>query len=375
MHKLTFALAVLCAPAAALAAPPQIIDSVGARETWIRAFTYPPTPPNPGTWAPELVLFVQFDDHAPEDVLVVDWREGKKSLAKPLACQAMDFVKEVRAVPSRGDSPVHAVNVARFECRFPKEASISRAGRTSLELTYRQTLAGKETPLGTLEVEAIEIFQGAQAKPTRTFATNLDHLLGPAFVGETQGGESGHDEVLRGELSRHVAGGAENHHLFIWFYTKYARPKGLSMSCLLGDKRIGEAGSVKSVGGDGKSYWSHKGKGRVEATYTGEGFLFLRTFTGKAKVQNPNQFFLGDNPGEYRCVAMADGAIVKEVYFTVGEDGKIAGNACDEAVRLLGHFHVARSKDVAISDVPVDGKAGRRAFFGRVAWPAGCPPR
>lgn len=247
--------------------------------------------------------------------------------------------------------------------------------KTSLELTYRQPLVGKNTPLGTLSIETIEIFQGAQNNPRKTFATSFDHLLGPAFVGETEGGESGYEDIMKGELGRHVADGAEAHHLLVWFYTKYKKPPGVSMTCMKGDKRIGEAGSVRSVGGDGKSYWTFKGKDRFEVTYTGEGFLFNRVFAGKATSPNPEQFYLGDNPGDYRCVAMADGEIVKEVYFTVGADGKIAGTKCDDAVRLLSHFHVARSKDVAISDMPVDEKAGRAAFFGRVTWPAGCPPR
>ena len=72
---------------------------------------------------------------------------------------------------------------------------------------------------------------------------------------------------------------------------------------------------------------------------------------------------------------MAGGEIVKEVYFTVGADGKIQPSKCDAAVRLLGHVHVARSKDLATADLPVDENDGRKAFFGWMSWPAGCPPR
>ena len=294
MHKAIVA-ATLLVSATTLAGPPQIIDSIGSRETWIRVITYPPTGGNPVTWTPELTLFVQADDWADEDVVVVDWREGKKSLAKPLSCGAGHFTKDARP-SSRGGAAAVPVNVARFECTFPREASISKGGKYTLDLTYRQPLAGKDTPLGTLEVEAVEIFQGAQAKPQKTFATSFDHLLGPAFVAETGGGAHGEDEVMDDELARHVGKGEEEHDLLIWFWTKYQKGRSLSMSCLLGDKKIGTAGAVSNVGGQGRSYWTHKGKDRMNVEYFPAAFRFMTVFTSKAKNDNPQPLSLAENP-------------------------------------------------------------------------------
>jgi hypothetical protein len=352
------AAAILLAATPAVAAP-RIVDSIGARDSDVRVHTYPS---NPIVWVPEVSFFVDTDaeGYAPEDVVLVEWREGKKAVGKPFPCAASAAVD----------------TVAYFSCRPPQDAGISRAGAFSVALAYQKPLAGKTFDLGELRFKAVEIAQGAMNRPRISFADDRDHQLGVVTLDEHRGGASSPAEQLMTALRIDKRLETGPNEIAIRFWTKFDRsgPNGITMTCLLGDRRVATA--ENSGSGGSASYWTYDKRQQVSVDYRQQVFRFLTLRTGKRTDDADGGFYLGDHPGDYRCVAMADGEVLREIHFTVGADGEIAGTACDREASLLRHVHVVRATDGTIANLPYDRKAGKAAgFFGRVAWPAGCPPR
>jgi hypothetical protein len=366
-------LAVVLVPsmllASAASGAPRIIDQIGAAETDVRVVAIPG---NPVRWLPEARFHVEHPGWSQEDVVLVDWRDGKKSLGKPLPCAATHFLKAVQKDPT---TPAVPANVGYFHCRFKDDAAITRAGAYQLGLTYRETLSGKTYDLGVLSFKAIEIAQGSQNKPTPTYADDRDHQLGLATIERYTGGYNDPGEIMQDALEKHhrVRDDQPNE-IAIRFWTKHdARgPTQMTMSCLLGDRKVAEASNAGRGGSSG--YWTHKGKERLNVRYQQHTFIFMKMISGKMKPGHEARFALGDNPGDYRCVAMAEGEIVKEVFFTVGPDGEIARTRCDDQAVLLDHVHIVRAVDKAIANLPYDEKAGKKTgYFGRVVWKDGCP--
>ena len=368
MHRIMVALAFFLVTPPALAEP-RIIDSLGAAETEARSVTIPGSPVR---WVPEVTFFVEFDGWAQEDVVLVAWRDGNKLLGKPLACASNYFQKDLQDNPT---TPLVAANVAYFRCRFDNEFGITGAGSFQLGLTYKQTLAGTTHELGILTMRVIEIAQGSQNKPTATFADDRDHQLGVTTIEEYLGGPTGPEEILRASLRLHHKIRDVPNEIVIRFWTKLddKGPRTMTMACLYGDKKVAEASNV-SRGGK-SSYWTFKGKERLQVSYEQQGFRFSGMHSGKASGPNPGgAHFLGDNPGEYRCVAMAGGEIVMEAFFTVNAAGEIQETACDGQARVLRHVHIIASKARAIANVDFDAAAGKKSgYFGRVVWKDACP--
>ena len=376
MHVLPIALlaaASLCATTrlAAADAAPRLLDTIGVYETEVAAYMAPNAKP---AWVPAVKLVVQFAGYAQEDVVLVQWKGGGKAIGKPAPCTAIAFAKDTQINPQ---TPVHAVNLARFECRHPNAEAIARAGNFTLDLVYKETLADKKTPLGTLAMTVVELKQGSQNKQTTTWTVSHDHRLGLATVEEHQNrlGDYGvdfsqaillHDQAAKLEK----LGGPTHYAIRFWTKFKQGGPKTLAMACLLDGKRVVEA---RHTGGETRSYWTYKGKEKESGEWEQQVFQFYGSRVWKAGEEGANVWQWSDHPGDYRCVATAGGETVKEVFFTIGADGAIVDNACQAQIATLRHIHVARAKDGAISNTNFDARAAKQAFFGRVTWKAGCP--
>ena len=363
------ALALLLVTSPVAAGEPRLLDSIGIQESDARALA---VNGNPNTWVPEVSFFLEFDGWSQEDVVLVEWREGKKVIGKPFVCATAHFMREVQDNPT---TPIFAANLARFTCRFPDAAGISRPGIFELGLTYKQTLAGKTWDLGRLEMRVVEILVGSANKPVTSYADDRDHQLGLTTI-EEYFGEHGEPEAdLRVAAKIHhrlLAGGVA---IAIRFWTKYddTGPRTITMTCLQGDQKVGEGRNVLRGRKSGST--TFVGKDRQDVNYVQQGFALNGMRPGKNPGSGGAPFYLGDHPGDYRCVAMAGGEIVKEVFFSVGADGEIQRTACDDEARTLRQVHIVSAKEHAIANLPRDEKiAARGAFFGRVTWKAGCRP-
>lgn len=370
---LIFLVVAVVSPAVAEATgdPPRIIDTLGLYETNISAHI--PSSSKPA-WVPESRFVVGFSDYSPEDVVLVQWKAGAKAIGKPEACVASTFVKEASPGPGK---PALPVGWAIFDCRHPAAAGISKAGKFSLELSYKQTLANTRHALGTLEFEVIQISQGALNKQVKTWIVSQDHRLAGATIEErVQSNSNPEYDLQRIALQHHDAArqhGGDAPFYTIRFWTKYKQggPTSLTMACLLDGKKVldGQLDSGQKPYG----YWTYRGKEKDNITWEQRSFQFStsRAWT-KAGENAPGLWMFDQHPGEYRCVATAGGEIVKEVWFKVDKDGAIAPGACQSNVTTPRHVHLLKSKDAAVSNVPVSTKG--RAYF-RSAWRKGCPER
>ncbi len=306
--------------------------------------------------------------------MLVQWKQGGKPIGKPAPCSARAFAKDVQVNPQ---TPVLAANLALFDCKHPKDLAIASAGTFSLELVYKETLADKQSALGTLELIVIPLQQGSQNKQTRTWIASQDHRLALATIEEHV--NDAHDaqvNLKRAMLQHHDANRAAKlgspTHFTIRFWTKYKQggPTTLTMSCLLDGKPVTDARHTK---GANRSYWTFKGTERETGAWIQQEFQFYASRVYKQSDEGAGVWQWSEHPGDYRCVAAANGETVKEVFFTIGANGAIVDSACQAQLTTLRHVHVVRSKDGKISNTSVDAQAGRKGFFGRVSWGAGCP--
>jgi hypothetical protein len=357
-------------PASAEGAP-RLLDTIGVYETEVSAEVVSNAKP---AWAPAYKFVVEFDGYGAEDVVLVQWKQGGQAIGKPAPCSASAYVKDVQVNPQ---TAVFPANLALFDCKHPKELAISRAGAFSLELVYKQTLVDKKSSLGKLELNVIELKQGSQNKQTANWVASHDHRLAGATIEENVNPTREAQVTLQNAMLQHheaerAADLGSPTHYTIRFWTKYKQggPVTMNMSCMLDGKKVTEA---RQTGGSTRSYWTFKGKDRETGAWSQQEFQFYKSRVYKRMEEGPDVWLWSEHPGDYRCVATSGGETVKEVFFTIGADGKIVESACQAQVATLRHIHVIRAKDGKIANTPVDASAARKGFFGHVAWSAGCP--
>lgn len=362
----------LATSSAAAEGTPRLIDTLGVYETEVSAYIAANANP---AWVPQYKFLVEFDGYAQEDVVLVQWKQGGKAIGKPAPCTATAAAKDAQLNPQQ---QVYPVNMAYYDCRHPNDAAITKAGTFTLDLTYKQTLADKLTPLGTLEMKVIELKQGSQNKQTSTWTVSHDHRLGMATIEENinRSREAGHDlqqiMLLHNEAARTAKLGGPPHYT-IRFWTKYKQggPNTLAMACLLDGKRVVEA---RHTGGEDRSYWTFQGKERESGKWEQQEFQFYKSRAYNDGAANGTEVWIfGDNPGDYRCVATAGGETVAEVMFTIGANGAIVDSPCQAQVSTVRHVHIAKMKAGKLTNTTLDAGASKKAFFGRVAWKKGCP--
>lgn len=360
---------------AAAESVPRLIDTVGVVETELGITIDPASKP---TWAPKQHFIVEFDGYATEDVVLVQWKQGGKAIGKPVACSADGFVQEVRSQPTK---PVFPANLAHFMCQHPKETGIAKAGTFTFELTYKQTLADKKFPLGTLEMTVIEIKQGSQNKQFSTWVVSQDHRMPIATIEEQIKGRSGRAwEDLSPAMMQHHEVNRKNDNYgappvyVVKFWTKFKNLKktpDIKLACMLDGKKVAE-GTSGHVGGF--DYWSYTGKTGQDNVRWQQHTLTLKNLYAYRDPNSPKDSWVwAEHPGDYRCIALAAGETVKEVFFTIAADGTIKDTECQAQINTVRHVHLIRAKDTAVANMPFDAKVGKKGFFGRVTWAAGCP--
>ena len=74
--------------------------------------------------------------------------------------------------------------------------------------------------------------------------------------------------------------------------------------------------------------------------------------------------------------SVAEGEVIKEIYFTVGKDGEVIKPECQlKSANTLSSVTFARTVDKKLSDRKYDKKVGKKyGFEGRVTWAKECPP-
>ncbi len=357
---------------------PGIVDTVGFFNTEVGAWRIAGK-----GWVPDLKVLVHFPDIASEDALMLQLKKGSKKIGKPFACRAHKQLGEYQENAQATKYPAH---LAYFECRFDEGHAQNNPGSYSLDVSLRQTLLEKETKLGSLELEVINIKQGSQNTQQTLQNESLDALVGPAVLYEEDGYSMSKPSELRAIADGHFRDalkGAHNDstHLNIGFWAKTKNEKGKArydVACLHDGKKV--ASKPASAGGaSAKSYWTFVGKTGKDVVQWKHYRYPLYDLRVRAadkageKPDNDQWHYLDQHPGKYECKVMADGAVQASFSFDVA-DGRVVTHACQKDVNTPDNVYIVPMSAKGLSDTPLNTKLQKRAFF-RGKWSKGCPPR
>ena len=352
---------------------PWILDTFGKEETIIRAWGSPGTKSKPSRWSAWLKFWVGFKDIANGDMISVQVYEGKKKLGKPHPCKPTAVMADVK--------------LAYFDCKAPKDRDWKDLFKTSgvhtLKLTYNKPIEGVTfKDFAVLQLNAKQLKKGSANNPTLAWDTDHDMKLGVSTVTEEISGSgrgpTGHAVVAFASAFRK---GIPYLTIRTWF-KREKRLESTSLTCMYKGKRVAEG---HGIGGHNFDYWSYIKKRSpkrddakwIQATWQVQ-MLKSRPGPGGNKGSwSKEPHWLHENPGEYKCVIVGDGDVIKEIYFTVGEEGALVKPECQLAsMNTLSTVTLVRTVDKKLSDRKYDKKISKKyGFHGRVKWPKGCPPR
>ncbi len=304
-------------------------------------------------------------------MVLIQVLKGRKKLGKPTACK-----------PSYLSSDVH---LGQYECQAPKTRNwkdlFSTAGAHTIQMTYKKPIEGVEFKnFATLKVNVLKLKQGAANNPYVAWGTDHDMKLSVTTVEETVTNSNSRKmgyalAAVRASLRQDIP--------FLTIRTWFKRTKSnlrATLTCLYKGKRVAEG---HGIGGNNYNYWSYikkRSPKRNEAVWSQEAFQLHMMKprpgpNGKGSWSKPPHW-LNENPGEYKCVVLAEGEVIKEIYFTVGKDGEVIKPECQlKSANTLSSVTFARTVDKKLSDRKYDKKVGKKyGFEGRVTWAKECPP-
>ncbi len=352
---------------------PWILDTFGRQETILRVWGSPGTKSKPSRWSIRLQFWVGFGEIANGDVVMVQVLKGRKKLGKPGACKPSHVWPDNK--------------LAFFKCQVPRDRDwkglFKTAGVHTIKLTYKKPIEGKVfKDFAVFQLTSKKLKKGASNNPAVAWGTDHDMRLAVSTVEEavTSSGSGETGDTTRAFFAVYRKG-ISYLEIRTWF-KRVKRLERTSLTCLYKGKRVAEG---HSIGGHNFDYWSYVRKGspkRDDAKWVQVAYqvhmLKSRPGPGGNKGSwSKEPHWLHENPGEYKCVILGDGEVLKELYFTVGEDGAIVKPECQlKSVNTLATITLLRAVDKKLSDRKYDKKIGKKyGFQGRVKWPKGCPPR
>lgn len=363
-------------PARTLA--PGIIDIAGDRQTKIEAWRSPG-----GAWVPRLEVLAHIPALAPEDVLMATFKKGRKKLGKPFACKPREMLPDYQR---RHNTPKHRVDLAYFECKFPKEYEQTKPGNYEVELAYKRTLEGKQEPLGSLYLTTFNIKHGSLNKQQTLQDTLHDGPVGVAFVYESSAYTVDGYKSLPTIAESFVREALADQYTDSTFLNLKVRTKNddgrgyrrYEAICFHEGQRIGTR-AIASSHSDKFSHWTYAGKEKKKVSWTDRVFRLnnLRVRDIKkhgAPPNNGNWWYLDQHPGKYECKIVADGEIRGIARFEV-QGGRVVPHKCTEDLNTPDHVAVVAFEDKSMSDLKVDKKQQKRIFYGPRTWSKSCPPR
>jgi hypothetical protein len=372
--------------AAPAAADPVVMDTLGVFDTQVKAYTTSERPP---TWVPELKVVIAIEGYAAEDVLVYQLKQGAKKIGAAHTCSSSTSYAD-KAPTGTIPGVTKELDLVYFDCKPDEKQGISKGGDYQLELSLKQPLSGKEfKAFASLHFNVIVAKQGNHNDPWNFYVHNGDHNLNVSMAYESLVREYGPSDAGRmlsgvvGRASGKVAQPTIPPHVMIrtWFKEGETAMPRTTMSCMYNGKKVdGDDGDYQT---ESRDYYTFVKKGK-DTRFTERWIQRLYTLAklkfdppcGWEKFKKSNlsmdQFWLSKNPGEYRCVIMGGGEILKEVFFTV-KDGKIAQSPCQSKINTLRQVTLVPAKDTKVSNIKFDKKAGAIGFH-RVKWDTGCPP-
>lgn len=359
---------------------PVLIDSLGNAET---IFKVQPYPTRPVVWVPEPTLFVRFADYETDDVIVMEVMKDGKPIGKPMKCGAKAASVDVTGgrVHSSYAKAFKKAALIAFSCRPKKEFGLTESGVLMVRVSYRQTLLDVNHHLADLRLHVREVQHCSQNNPCTTYTEDLDARMSVATLEESSDSikNSAFDHFYSSIASAQPAPDTvSNATIRFWLKDDDSNALPKKATCYYGKKKLAQAQTGSSLN---RGYWSHTKDGKINVHWHHMKAQFFTLLIRPARDGSRGNYagdvhFLSDNPGDYRCVVTGDGEILKEIYFTVGEDGEVAKPACQAAsMKSLGRVTLlTKQKNMNVATNGYDAKIGKKlGFNGNVKWSGGCP--
>jgi hypothetical protein len=365
---------------------PVVIDTFGGAETVFRALGTAGSQARPTRWRMELNVAIHDPARDDQDVLLAQLYKGKKKLGAPTVCEW------VRTLGQSDKFNLGGYAVQQFRCEEKDRGEENWAelhdtsGPHELRLSMKRVLAGTvDQDFVTLEVEPIELKQGAQNSPTKVWSTNHDRKMPVSLAWEKPlglflGGRlDGFAEEAT--MALHGASDVFGSALVIgsWFKRDKSRERP-TMTCFHEGQKLG----TKPIEGRAEEtfeHWTYTPAGQVKARWEHVQFdlsramIMMRRKADRPLMYKPEPVWMAELPGAYRCVVIEAGNVVKEFTFEVA-DGAVKAPACQaSSINTIRGVTLLTTKTTSTGDAEWDKKRGAsRAFEGASAWAPGCPP-
>jgi len=365
MSKLWLVLAPLLLFPRLSTGSPVVLDNHGKQETLVTSQSVQKDG-WPWGWVPVVNLLVKVPGSESDDVLVLQHYQGATKWGPPQKC-------------ARGHYDA-ATQIAEFECRMDNSLAINKAGEFRVDVSYKNVATGKtQDGIGSLaytvdKYDCDNRHQNKRFTPSPCFVVNHDFRIGEAWLEETV--------PTRGDYNPEPDPTANNSvYLRVWIKTESRTDPKINLRCYFNAKVISSDGLNR--GQTEISYQEFPKANAEPKTVMWRKWWFaipnVSSRPPKEAKTKSDQFYLSDNPGNYRCVATSNGEQVAEVVFVVGADGNIQHAPCQDETRPSAVTTASRIHLVKVTFRPgFNARFNANAFktkplYGK-RWIQGCPP-
>lgn len=351
---------VVGAPFPAPSDKAQVMDETGDRDPFIWISTKYEN--ETVVWTPKVQVIVRMASARKDDVLEIQHMEGKKKWGPAQKCMP-------NGEPWKTDN----TSLIKFDCQADDSAVNSKnAGEFSAVLSYIQTAAGKrQDAFATLKYNVLKFRADTKPKnPDMKFVVDYDFHIGDAWMYPQIQGSNIHPDY------QHDPTAPLDAVMFTWLKWQKQEPSDPVMRCYLNGKEVAETTGGSMGGGEYESYKDAK------SDIVKIGWSKYRFHFGKlvyAKPLDPDSrgnynglFAMNENPGDYTCKITHQGDVIRVINFSFkGND--VVRSPCEKDLVTFSPTSLLTVTEKK-GDAPFAADAFKKnAFFGRVAWPAGCP--
>ncbi len=350
-------------------------------------------------WCPKTYFIVKYGNIQPEDVVSVQLlnKRGKK-LGKPFICKPAHQFADLKLAygNKKADKAAKHLPLAQYECAPSREqckkAAVAKTGDYALSLTYKQPTEGEEMKdFARLRFKVSQAFHGWNKHPEKTYVVENNFLNGLTTIEEFVFQTAKKPADLRNAQIAVVGHRHIQPKVMIRTWFRYDQsPKVSKIICKYKGKRIAQQGPFN---GDKHSFMARnkdkKSNDLVKIYQKRFDFRLENVFFRHPRVEPKKnrrvkkhwkmpKHYLSENPGDYKCMILGEGELLRVVRFKVGKKGKIVSNGCNKTIAQLPHVSFIKVEEkkgdyIFKAKLKTKPRASEKAYYSDVKWPKGCP--
>jgi hypothetical protein len=305
-------------------------------------------------WVPKVSLVFKVTSPESDDIVELQHFQGRRKWGPVQKCQ----IQSSQMIKRRGAAGATTLGYSLVVpvCLMDEKLAISKTGTFSVEVSYKQTGAGKlheKLATYTYQVKNYNaVWPGGKGRPTKAYYVDHDFRMGEAWLYINSDGK-----------------------LEIWTWFKHDRKgeqlvRGGRVRCFNGDKKLSfyENPTARTT-----VDYEHYSKPLEHQKITWGLYYW---WTGRVDGMTPAEW-LKKNPGSYRCTLTQAGDISRELSFEVGADGAVKPAPCEGSgpgqVHALDTEHLIKTTFKKNPDLKFDRAAFRKMGLYGQKWARGCP--